>query len=220
MSTPFFAPGQQSAMLQPGGMPPSGGMPQPGGMPQSSLASAVGAAIQSLPLRRLGLAMRFQVVVAGVAGMSLGHWTSCEGLKVEFKYDSIREGGDCTSTHVLPKTVDYTTITLKRAVEFPYSGIVQQWLSSVADAWQAGDVSLIGAPIIITLLDAFQVPTNPAAEWILANAFPVQWIGPSMGAKSSDVATETLVLQHDGFLGTDALSSAGIGAASTLGAVL
>lgn len=214
MSTPFFAPGQLGAMAQPGGMP------QTGGMPQSNLGSALGAAIQSLPLRKLGLAMRFQVVVAGAAGMSLGHWTSCEGLKVEFKYDAIREGGDCSSTHVLPKSVDYSSVTLKRAVEFPYSLVVQQWLSSVADAWQAGDVSLIGSPIVITLLDAFQVPTNPAAEWILADAFPVSWTGPSMGAKSSDVASETLVLQHSGFLGTDAATSAGVGAASTLGAVL
>jgi phage tail-like protein len=205
MSTPFFA---QNAI------------PQSGGMPQSGVVSQLGAAVQALPLRRLGLAMRFQVMVAGAHGMSLGHWTSCEGLKVEFKYDQVREGGDYASTYVMPKTVEYTNVTLKRAVEYPYSLIVQHWLGEVAAAWQTGDVSLIGSPVIITLLDAFQIPTIPAAEWILADAFPVSWTGPSMGAKSSDVATETLVLEHNGFLGESSQALAGLGAASSsLGAL-
>jgi phage tail-like protein len=208
VSIPFFPPGPQSVM------------PQPGAMPQSGIGSQLAAAVQALPLRRLGLAMRFQVVVAGAHGMSLGHWTSCEGLKVDFTFDKVREGGDCASNYVLPKTVDYPNVTLKRAVEFPYSNVVQNWLSTIAAAWQVGDVSAIGSPIIITLLDAFQIPTTPAAEWILEDAFPVSWTGPSMGAKTSDLASESLVLQHSGFLGTSALAAAGIGAATTPGASL
>jgi phage tail-like protein len=203
MSTPLYAFGaaQVSALQQAAG-------------PQADPVSAAGSALPNLPLRRLGLSMRFQVVVgSGGGAMSLGHWTSCEGLKVEFKCDPFFEGGDYATPHLLLKNVEYAQVTLKRAVEQPYSATVQDWLGMVAAAWQAGDTSLIGQPVVISLLDAFQLPANPAAEWVLTDAFPVSWAGPSMTAKSTDVATETLVLRHSGFLGnTPSASTGGAGA--------
>jgi phage tail-like protein len=170
-----------------------------------SAASTAGSAARSaatLPFRKLGLAMRFKVVVEGVGipGLKLGLWTSCEGLKVEFKYDTVRSGGDYTNKHVLPQHVNYSPITLKRAVEGPWSEAVKAWLQDTAAAWQAGDISRIGRPVTISLLDVTQNEEDPAAYWTLANAFPASWTGPSMSAKSSDIATETLVLEHDGFL--------------------
>ncbi len=168
-----------------------------------SLASTARSAARAIdkPFRKLGLAMRFKVVVEGLPESSLGLWTSCEGLKVEFKFDAIRSGGDYTNTHVLPTYVNYSPITLKRAVEHPHSDTVQTWLRQTAAQWQGdGSAAVVGKIVTIALLDVTQDDKAPAAYWTLANAFPVSWTGPSLSAKSSEIATETLVLEHDGFL--------------------
>lgn len=183
------------------------------GLPQVATPTSVGSAASTamsaarsagaMPFRKLGLAMRYKVVVEGVGipGLKLGLWTSCEGLKVEFKYDTVRSGGDYVNTHVLPQYVSYSPITLKRAVEAPWSDAVQTWLREVAGAWQNGvDPARMGKTVTITLLDVTQDLEDPPGYWTLANAFPASWTGPSMSAKSGDIATETLVLEHDGFL--------------------
>lgn len=176
--------------------------PATGGSAASTAVSAARSAA-TLPFRKLGLAMRFKVMVEGVAmpSLNLGLWTACEGLKVEFKFDAVRSGGDYANTHVLPQYVSYTPITLKRSVENPWSDAVQIWLRETAAEWQGGgDVTMIGKTVTIALLDVSLNEEDPAAYWTLANAFPASWTGPSMSAKSGDVATETLVLEHDGFL--------------------
>lgn len=172
-------------------------------LPQAAGAAMPGGLVPGVPaaagFRRLGLAMRFHVQID--LGFDLGHWTSCEGLKVEFKYDTFRQGGDYRTSYVLPQYVSYTPVTLKRAVESPYSATVQQWLSLVAQDWQQGGPPGIGAAVTITLLDVYQDMERYAARWVLADAFPVSWSGPSMSAKNSEIAAETLVLEHSGFLG-------------------
>lgn len=182
------------------------------GLPQLATPTAVGAAASTamsaansldLPFRKVGLAMRFLVEVDGLAAPNMGLWTSCEGLKVEFKYDTVRQGGDYTRTHVLPQYVSYSPVTLKRAVEKLPSDAVQMWLKLTAAVWQSGaELSTVGKNVTITLLDVTQKTETPAAYWTLLHAFPASWTGPSMSAKSSDVAIETLVLEHDGFLET------------------
>jgi phage tail-like protein len=54
--------------------------------------------------------------------------------------------------------------------------------------------------VTISLLDVYQDTAMPAATWQLQSAFPSSWSGPSLNAKSGDVAMETLTLEHDGFL--------------------
>lgn len=146
---------------------------------------------------RVGLAMRFQVLVDHE--YDLGHWTSCEGLKVEFKFESVRSGGDYGKTHILPQFVSFGPVTLKRAVEAGQYEKVRQWLRDVARQWVYGKGEPVtGTTVTIIVLDVYQ---QQAAQWQLQNAFPVSWSGPSLSAKSGDIASETLVLEHDGFLG-------------------
>jgi phage tail-like protein len=180
-------------------------------MPQLATPAAPGTLVSTLvsaarqgakPFRHLGLAMRFKVDVTGLGeGLSLGHWTSCEGLKVEFKFEPVRSGGDYGTTHLLPQYVSYPPVTLKRAVEKPYSDAVRAWLREVEAEWRGGgDLSSIAKTVTIYLLDVYLNVEEPAAAWVLANAVPVAWSGPSMSAKSNEIASETLVLEHDGFL--------------------
>ncbi len=177
-------------------------------VPQLATTAAPGSVVESLvsagrsrlsgvsQFRQLGLAMRFQVEISNA--FDLGQWTSCEGLRVEFKYEEVRSGGDYASSHVLPLAVSFSQVTLRRAVESPYSDTVQDWLREVAMEWQEGTGEPeIGSTVTITMLDVYQ---NTAATWQLQGAFPVSWSGPSMSAKSSEIGSETLVLEHKGFL--------------------
>src|SRR5215469_561013 len=172
--------------------------------PGSLVSSIVSGARQGAkPFRHLGLTMRFKVDVLGVGsqGLGLGLWTACEGLKVDFKFEPVHSGGDYLNSYALPLNVSYPPVTLKRAMEKKHSDAVRSWLNRVATEWRgAGDVSKIGKIVTISLLDVYLDPEEPVATWNLHNAFPSSWSGPSMGAKTNDIATETLVLEHDGFL--------------------
>ena len=172
---------------------PSSALPLAGNLAGSAASAAQSglSGVSSFP--GVALAMRFQVTVDGY---ELGKWTSCEGLKVSFTTESVRSGGDYATLHALPQAITYDQVTLKRAVEREEYQKVQQWLRSVAAMWQTGE-EVNGTSVTITLLDATQIL---AATWELQDAFPVSWTGPSMSATSGDVASETLVLQHSGFL--------------------
>jgi phage tail-like protein len=174
----------------------------PGSLVETAVSAGRTLASEVAQFRHLGLAMRFSVKVGQLGqGLDLGHWTSCDGLKVDFKFDSIRSGGEYGTTHILPQSISYGAVTLKRAVEFPYSHVVRKWLQTVAAAWQDGTGEAdIGTTVTISMFDVYQNLNQPAMTWQLSNAFPISWTGPSMSAKSSDVASETLVLDHDGCL--------------------
>jgi phage tail-like protein len=178
----------------------TGSLPQAASAPVLSTAVSAGRSLISgvSEFTRIGLAMRFQVTVIGL-GLPLGDWSSCEGLKVDFKYESVRAGGNYASTHVLPLTVSYTPVTLKRAVIKPYSDSVQKWLQTMAAQWQTAQGEFdAGTAVRIDLYDVYQ--DEPVGTWSLQKAFPSSWSGPSMNAKSGEVAMETLVIEHDGFL--------------------
>lgn len=195
MSLSDFASAAQIAM-------PQVASPAAAGSALSTAASAGRSLMSGVSeFRRIGLAMRFHVVVTGL-GVDLGDWVSCDGLRVEFKFESVRGGGDCATTHVLPQVISYTPVTLKRAVLKPYSDSVQAWLAAIATQWRTGDGELNArTTVTISLLDVYQNAELPAGTWTLQNAFPSSWSGPSLSAKSTDVAMETLVIEHDGFLG-------------------
>ncbi|HUD37099.1 MAG TPA: phage tail protein [Streptosporangiaceae bacterium] len=184
------------------GMPQLATFASPGSLVESGVSAARGLASAVDPFPHLGLAMRFKVEVTDLeAGVSLGNWTSCEGLRVEFKYEAIRSGGDYASTHFLPSHVAYGQVTLRRAVETQYSRQIKNWLALFATQWESAEGEpTLGTTVTISLFDVYQDPIAPAAQWQLQNAFPVSWTGPSMNAKSSEIASETLVLEHSGFL--------------------
>lgn len=148
-----------------------------------------------------GLAMRFQV---SVDGLSLGSWSGCKGLKVELKTTRVNEGGNYWSERVLPEKIQYSNITLERAVHPQDSKAVQSWLEQVASRWMnyAPPDTSAGTPYapgtaVITLLGA---NNQEVMDWTLIGVYPVSWTGPSLSATDNKVAIETLELAHEGFL--------------------
>lgn len=173
-----------------------------------SLIGAAAGALSGPPDRAAaypvyGLTMRFAVTVDDIS--DLGTWATCQGLRVEFKTKQITQGGDYTSSVTLPDRMEYDRITLERAMSRQDSAGVRRWLVRMKDEWMTPSATAAkrsrndGCNARIRLLD----PTDPArdiATWDLTNVFPVSWTGPSFTAKGSEVALETLVLQHGGFL--------------------
>jgi phage tail-like protein len=142
-----------------------------------------------------GLAMRFSVKVADLG--DLGKWSSCEGLKVDLKVKRVVEGGNYSYEHILPDKISYSDITLKRAVEPNDSEKVQAWLRKVASDWMNSARPYPAQTAVITLQGA---TGQTVMTWTLRKVYPVSWSGPALTAEKSNVAIETLVLAHQGFL--------------------
>lgn len=151
--------------------------------------------------RAFGLSMRFAVAFSSGDGSIdlLGEWSSCKGLKVEFKTEAVKRGGEYDHEVKLPTQVTYGPVILERAMERQSSMQLQAWLGRLVGSWM--NSADYGRPptgaVEIRLLDVYQ---NPVAVWVLRNAFPVSWSGPTLDAKGSTVALETLTLEHQGFL--------------------
>lgn len=136
---------------------------------------------------QFGLTMRFDVVVAGI---DLGAWSSCDGLKVDFGLKEIKVGGNNDHKVYLPDRVNYPPLVLKRAMNSRDSGKVMGWLRSMIDA-TSGDSATI------TLRDSHN---HTVADWTFNSVRPMSWKGPTLSATGKDVAIEELQLVHEGFL--------------------
>lgn len=142
---------------------------------------------QFSPTAQFGLTMRFDVVVAGI---DLGAWSSCDGLKVDFGLKEIKVGGNNECKVYLPDRLNYPRLVLKRAMSARDSGQVMTWLRSMVDATD-GDTATI------TLRDSHN---EMVSEWTFLSVRPSSWKGPTLSATGKEVATETLELVHEGFL--------------------
>jgi phage tail-like protein len=133
------------------------------------------------------LGLRFKVTIDGFG--SLGNWTKCEGLTVEYDVHEYREGGENGFVHRLPGRAKYQNIKLTRPVD-PSSSQVAGWVVSV-------QARLVRQTAHIAVLDATGATV---AQWDVADAFPVRWTGPSLDVGASQVASEMLEVAHNGFL--------------------
>ena len=86
----------------------------------------------------------------------------------------------------------YPNLVLKRGVTYE-DELIKWFYDQDTDREDRGNVTL-------NLLgdDGQQVRT-----WSFAGAFPVKWSGPSFNAKSTNVATETLEICHQGLIPPD-----------------
>lgn len=134
-----------------------------------------------------GLGLRFQVKIDG---RSFGNWQKCDGLAVEYDIYEYKEGGENGYVHHLPGRVSYPNVKLTRPID---SG------SSSVSAWVASlQVRMVPSTAEISVFD----PTGESvATWVLTGVYPVRWNGPTLDVGSSQWATETLELSHNGFLG-------------------
>jgi phage tail-like protein len=132
------------------------------------------------------VSLRFSVVIDH--RITLGSWTKCEGLTVEWEIQEYREGGLNDFVHRLPGRRKYQNIKLTRPVDVG-SREVAAWISKVVGP-------AAGHTAQIAVLDGEGIPV---AVWDVIDVWPTRWTGPNMDINSKDVAFETLELAHNGF---------------------
>ena len=135
-----------------------------------------------------GLNLRFQVTIDH--HQSLGNWTKCEGLTVEWEIQEYREGGLNAFVHRMPGRRRYQTFTLTRSLH-TRSPEVAAWVS-------APEGPAAGHTAQIRVLDG---QGETVSSWDLADVFPFKWSGPTLDVNGKEIAFETLELAHNGFLG-------------------
>ncbi|CAN5783500.1 phage tail protein [soil metagenome] len=138
-----------------------------------------------MPETALGL--RFKVVIDG---MDFGNWHKCDGLSVEYDIEEYEEGGENGYVHRLPGRVKYDSVKLTRPID-EHSARVTLWVASQQLMLKPGAAA-------ISVLDA---GGETVAQWALVGVFPVRWSGPSLDVDGNQMATETLEVAHNGFLG-------------------
>lgn len=155
-----------------------------------------------------GLTMWFKVVVdhSGGSARSLGLWSGCSGLGVNFNPEQLKAGGSYDGALWLPGEISYGHIVLERAMDPNGSEVLRSWLTEVATKWINADEAgaarrggYVGTPLTIFLYSNLAADKE-IAKWELKNAIPVAWSGPALSAKGSEVAIEKLTLAHGGFL--------------------
>jgi len=135
----------------------------------------------------IALGQRFKVTIDGQT--SLGDWTKCEGLTVEYDIYEYKEGGVNGFIHRLPGRAKYQNIKLSRPVTKD-TAAVGVWLANLKP-------DLPRTTMQISVTD--EAGTEIAA-WSLDAVIPIRWTGPTLDVAQSGVATESLELVHNGFL--------------------
>jgi phage tail-like protein len=130
---------------------------------------------------------RFNFVVE-IDGIARAGFSEVEGLGGEIDVVAYREGSDKTNSfRLLPGLVRYPRVVLRRG--FAGDASLFGWWRAVRDG------TLDRRSVSIMLLDETR---QPVARWNLRRAWPAKWEAPSLNAKASDVAIETLELVHEG----------------------
>lgn len=131
-------------------------------------------------------AFNFLVTITPRAGNEIrAAFSDVTGLTSDVTYADYREGTDARN-HVrkIPTLYKVGDITLKRGLIGSLD--LFQWLELVRAGRQDARATVV---IQLRAEDGTDVAT-----WKLTNARPQKWTGPTLGAKSTEVAMEELVL--------------------------
>lgn len=118
-----------------------------------------------------------------------GSFQEISGLKVNWTWDEVREGGQNSYVHRLPLRTEYSNLVLKR-------GVVRQgsplglWLASCFDGnFIVQKVQPKTA--VVMLLDG---ASRPLVQWTLEGVYPLSWDHSSLNATESNLLIETIEL--------------------------
>jgi phage tail-like protein len=136
----------------------------------------------------LGMANRFTVEISN-GEYNLGSWAQVDGLDVKWDMAEYRAGDNGNDRWYFPANTHYSVVRLTRAAS-KESESVRKWLDSTSFTWKPQVAT-------IWLHDSAGAKVMP---WELRHAMPLRWSITGFDAGASRVATETLELNHRGFL--------------------
>jgi phage tail-like protein len=118
-----------------------------------------------------------------------GGFSDVSGLGKEMSHSESRKGNEKFNTlRKIPNTHKVNDVTLKRGLVGKTK--LFEWITAVAEGAHAP------TNVTITLLDEAR---EPVAIWVLRNAQPKSWSGPTPTAKGGgEVVMEELQLVHEG----------------------
>ncbi len=122
-----------------------------------------------------------------IDGVTKAGFSQCFGLNVSVDVIEYREGGEINRVRKIPGLVRYAPIVLSSGITRDRS--LWNWFKAVVDG------QVIRSNGSIVLLDT---ALNAVLRWNFREGWPSKWEGPRLGAKTSEVAIETLEIQHEG----------------------
>jgi phage tail-like protein len=126
--------------------------------------------------------------VVEIDGVPVAAFAEVSGLDSETEVIEYRTGDSkVSSTLKLPGLTKYSNIVLKRGLTRDLS--LWQWRKTVVD----GQTDRRNGTIVLLAEDR-----SPVLRWAFRNGWPCKWEGPSLNAKSSEIAVETLEIAHEG----------------------
>jgi phage tail-like protein len=136
----------------------------------------------------LGMANRFTVEISN-GTYNLGSWSQVDGLDVKWDMAEYRAGDSGNERWYFPGNTHYSVVRLTRAASAE-SKSVRQWLDSTSFKWE---------PQVATVW-LHDSAGAKVTSWELKSVMPLRWSISGFDAGASRVVTETLELNHRGFL--------------------
>ena len=118
----------------------------------------------------------------------IGCFAECSGPDGRVRRSSsTRRAARTRFVHKFRGRVKYPNLVLKRGVT--YEDELLEWFFASKDRDERGQLTL----------ELLGTDGKHVRTWAFAGAFPVKWSGPSLNARSTNVATETLEIAHQGW---------------------
>ncbi len=118
-----------------------------------------------------------------IDGVTTAGFSECSGLSMEQDNIDYRNGNDPTHLRKIPGLSKFSEITLKRG--FTTDKKLWEWRKKVIEG------KTERASGTITLLDETR---QPVMRWNFREGWPRKLDGPTLNAKTNDVAIETLII--------------------------
>ena len=126
--------------------------------------------------------------VVEIEGVTRAGFTECVGLTSDSDVIEYREGTDPTATpRKIPGLRRFGNIVLRRGLSQDRG--LWEWRKKALD----GQVERRSGAIV--LLDESR---KPAMRWEFSEGWPARWEGPTLNARVSEIAIETLEIAHEG----------------------
>jgi len=133
-------------------------------------------------------AFNFLVEIDGITdGTAQASFSEATGLEADVNVIEYRTGSEPNVVRKFPGLQKFPNIVLKRGITGDLA--LWQWMKSVLD----GQTIRTNGSII--LLDESR---QPVLRWRFLRGFPCKLVGPTLNAKSNEIAIETLEIAHEG----------------------
>jgi phage tail-like protein len=129
----------------------------------------------------------FMVEIKDASTKYAGMFSEISGIGAEIEVYTYEEGGANDFTWKLPKQVKYPNVVLKYGMTDDKT--LEEWIQRFLSTGNRAEVK-------ISTLASFGA--EPTQRWVLYDAWPVKWTGPTFSATQNQVALETLEIAHHG----------------------